>query len=186
MLHRIYVSYSWQPSTLISKPIRTCNFVQHEGFTLACFDGAALSNVECCGAGGTLKFQTSKVINWFIDCGSRTNTKAELMGLWATLTLANHCSIEKFQVLGDSKVIIDWINKKGRLHAVHFEGWKLKTIELVTIFQDISFHHIYRDHNKEADSLSKRALREPKGRLTFFHWESGIESQHSHLNIFEP
>jgi hypothetical protein len=87
--------------------------------------------------------------------------------------------------LGDSKVIIDWINQKGQLHAVNIEGWKLKTKELAT-FQDINFQHIYRDYNKEVDFLSKRALKEHEGRLSFFLWENGTESQHSNLNIFEP
>jgi ribonuclease HI len=152
---------------------------------LACFDGATLSNGECCGAGGIIKTHASKVIKWYINCGAGTNTKAELMGLWATLTLATLWSIEKIQVLGDSKVIIDWINQKGQLHAVNIEGWKLKTKELAITFQDISFQHIYREHNKEADILSKRALKEPEGRLSFFHWDNGTESPHTYLNIFE-
>jgi hypothetical protein len=44
------------------------------------------------------------------------------MGLWATLTLALLWAIEKIQILGDSKVIIDWINQKGQLQAVNIEG----------------------------------------------------------------
>ena len=108
------------------------------------------------------------------------------MGLWVTLTLATQWSIEKLQVLGDSKVIIDWINQKGRLHEVNIEGWKLKTKELATSFQDISFQYIYRDHNKEANFVSKRELKEPEGRLSLFLRENGTESHHSHLNIFEP
>jgi len=69
--------------------------------------------------------------------------------------------------------------------VVNFEGWKLKTKEMDTSFQDINFHHIYKVHNKEADILTKRALKEPEGRLSFFHWYNGIESPHTHLNIFE-
>jgi ribonuclease HI len=111
--------------------------------------------------------------------------KGELMGLWATLTLATHWAIKKIQILGDSKVIIDWINQKGQLQAVNIEGWKLKTKDLVSKFEDISFQHIYREHNKEADQLSKRALKEPKGRLIVYHWDNGQESIPTHLNIFE-
>jgi len=88
------------------------------------------------------------------------------MGLWATLTLALLWAIEKIQILGDSKVIIDWINQKGQLQAVNIEGWKLKTKELASNFKDISFQHIYREHNKETNLLSKRVLKEPKGRLS--------------------
>jgi hypothetical protein len=98
--------------------------------------------------------------------------------------MAMHWLIKKLHVLGDSKVIIDWINLKRQLHATNFEGWKLKTKELATTFQDIKFHHIYRDFDKEVDTLSKRALMEPEGRLSYFLWLNGTESPHSHLNIF--
>jgi ribonuclease HI len=91
-----------------------------------------------------------------MNCGAGTNTKAELMGLWASLTLASQWAIKKIQILGDSKVIIDWINQKGNLQAVNIEGWKLKTKDLVSKFEDISFQHIFREHNKEADQLSNR------------------------------
>jgi ribonuclease HI len=152
---------------------------------LACFDGATLSNGECCGAGGFFKTHSSRITKWFINCRAGTNTKAELMGLWATLTLAMLWSIEKIQILGDSKVIIDWINQKGQLHAMNIECWKLKTKELANKFKDISFQHIYREHNKEVDSLSKRALKELEGRLYVYHWDNGEESPHTYLNIFE-
>jgi ribonuclease HI len=40
--------------------------------------------------------------------GKGTNTKeVELMGVWATLTIAHHLSYPKLQILGDSKVVID-------------------------------------------------------------------------------
>jgi ribonuclease HI len=185
VVHRISVTFSWQPTIPKSIPNRVCDITQTEGFTLACFDGAALANGECCGAGGFFKSHATRITKWFLNCGAGTNTKAELLGLWATLTLATLWSIEKIQILGDSKVIIDWIKQQGQLHAVNIECWKIKTMELASKFKDISFQHIYRDHNKEADLLSKRALKEIKGRLSVYHWENGEESPHTYLNIFE-
>jgi hypothetical protein len=58
-------------------------------------------------------------------------------------------------------------------------------MELAKNFKDLSFQHIYRDHNKEADALSKRALNEVEGRLSVYHWDSGKESPISFINIFE-
>jgi ribonuclease HI len=185
VVHRIVVTFSWQPTTLNPIPNRVCDFIHIEGFTLACFDGAALLSGGCCAAGGFFKTHASRVTKWYINCGAGTNTKAELMGLWATLTLASLWAIDKIQILGDSKVIIDWMNQKGQLQAVNLDGWKLKTKELTHNFKEISFQHIYREHNKEADLLSKRALKEPKGRLTVYHWQNGEEIPPTHLNIFE-
>jgi ribonuclease HI len=178
-------SFSWQPSSVKALPIQVCEFTQEEGYTLACFDGAAQSNGLCCGAGGIFKTHPSRITKWFINCGAGSNTKAELMGLWATLTLATFWSINQLQILGDSRVIIDWINHKCKLNAVNIECWKQKTMELAKNIKDLSIHHIYRVHNKEVDALSKRALTEVEGRLSVYHWDSGKESQPSCINIFE-
>jgi ribonuclease HI len=71
-----------------------------------------------------------------------TNTKDELFGAWVTLTLAKLWDITRLQVMGDSKVIIDWLNQKANLHAIDIEGWKRRTKAMITNFQEISFHHI--------------------------------------------
>ena len=68
---------------------------------------------------------------------------------------------------------------------MNIECWKLKILDLASNFSDISFQHIYRDHNKEVDLLSKRAQKETKGRLSVFHWENVEENAHSFINIFE-
>jgi hypothetical protein len=90
------------------------------------------------------------------------------MGVWAILTLVNLWSIQNLQILGDSKVVIDWLNHKGKLQAIDIEGWKLRTMELTTLFQGINFHHIFEEFNKETDQLSKQALLEPENRLTYY------------------
>jgi ribonuclease HI len=95
------------------------------------------------------------------------------MGIWATLTLANHLAIHRLQAFGDSKVIIEWLNDRGKLDICSIEGWKKRTKDLYKNFQVLSFHHIYRDFNKEADKLSKEALLAPEGRITYYQWEPG-------------
>jgi hypothetical protein len=87
-------------------------------------------------------------------------------------------------MLGDSKVIIDWLKTNGRLQATNIEGWKTRIQELKATFQNISFHHIYRDSNEEADKLSKWALFSPKGRLIFFTWDGKNEGPFRHLDFF--
>jgi ribonuclease HI len=156
-----------------------------EGHTIAYFDGATQSSGFCCGAGGTFKNHPSRITKWFINCGVGTNTKAELMGLWATPTLAAFWSIDHLHVHGDSRVIIDWITQKCKLHSIHIERWMQKTRELSKLFSDINFLHVSRSHNREADALSKRALNEVVGRLSVYHCDRGIESPISSINTFE-
>jgi hypothetical protein len=106
------------------------------------------------------------------------------MGIWATLTLANHLAIQRLQAVGDSRVIIDWLNDKAKLDVCYIESWKKRTLDLCKKFQRLSFHHIYREFNKEADKLSKEALRAPEGRITFYQWEPGGVQESKHLNIY--
>jgi ribonuclease HI len=123
------------------------------------------------------------VYRWHINCGKGTNTKAELMGIWATLTLANHLSLPRLQAFGDSRVIIEWLNDRGKLNVCSIEGWKIRTKDLIKKFQYISFHHLYREFNKEADKLSKEALLVPEGKITYYQWEPGGAGQTKHLAI---
>jgi hypothetical protein len=61
------------------------------------------------------------------------------MGAWATLTIARLLEIKNLQVLGDSKVIIDWLNTKGNLQAINVEAWKTRIREQMAAFQGINF-----------------------------------------------
>jgi ribonuclease HI len=167
-----------------SQALRIKPFFRLQGYTLAFFDGAAEVGGLRCGAGGTLKCIEAPDYRWFISCGAGTNTKAELMGAWASLLIASLLNIHHLQVMGDSKVTIDWLNKKGNLQAINIEGWKIRIRELMAAFQGINFHHIYRESNEEADNLSKRALYSPKGKLIYFTWDGESEGPTNHINIF--
>lgn len=87
VINKILVSFNWKPISVRCFPTRAIAFDLAEGHTIAFFDGAAHSNGSCCGAGGTFRTHPSRITNWYINCGAGTNTKAELMGLWATLAL---------------------------------------------------------------------------------------------------
>ena len=100
------------------------------------------------------------------------------------LTITKLLNFRYIQVIGDSKVIIDWLDKKGKLQAINVEAWKTRIREHMAAFQGIKFHHIYREFNEEAHNLSKRALYSPKGRLTFFTWDEESEGPANHINFF--
>jgi len=106
------------------------------------------------------------------------------LDIWATLTLASHISLQKLQAFGDSRVIIDWLNDRGQLKVCSIEGWKTCIKSLSKNFQVISFHHIYRDFNKEEDKLSKVSLLVPKGKITYYWWDPGGVGPMNHLDIF--
>jgi hypothetical protein len=83
------------------------------------------------------------------------------MGVWASLILAQRLDINEMLLLGDSKVIIDWLNGQVDLQAIALECWKERTQEATRHIKSLSFSHIYREDNSDADTLSKKALSMP-------------------------
>jgi hypothetical protein len=51
-------------------------------------------------------------------------------------------------------------------------------------FEELHFYHIYREFNKEADGLSKRALQAPEGIISLYTWSNGEEGPARHIRIY--
>jgi ribonuclease HI len=148
------------------------------------FDGAAQQNGLLCGVGGVIKTPEMTTYRWTLNCGQGSNTRAELLGVWACLTLALRLNLDVTHVLGDSKIVIDWINQSNKLQVTSLLGWKTKIRELIAHFMDIKFTHIYREENMEADALSKLALQVPEGRIFYNKWQDGHEGPPLTLQLY--
>jgi len=62
------------------------------------------------------------------------------------------------------------------------ECWKDRLVDLIKLFHHISFDHVYRDDNTEADNLSKQALQKKPGKI--FYYQS-VEEHEGPLMYFE-
>jgi hypothetical protein len=87
------------------------------------------------------------------------------------------------QVFGDSRIIIDWLNKKGNLQVITLECWKDRIKELCQLFRSLCFTHIYIDHNKQVDDLSKRDLQNQEGKIYYNQLEEGNEGPTLIMNL---
>jgi hypothetical protein len=47
----------------------------------------------------------------------------KLLGAWASLYLAQRFNLEVIQVIGDSKIIIEWLKDRGKLQVASLMGW---------------------------------------------------------------
>jgi len=117
------------------------------------------------GAGGLINIGENISYRWTFNCGMGSNTRDELLRIWSTLTLAYRLDIDQLQVLGDSKIVVDWLNYKCNLFVTSLTSWIEKISSLIPLFKDLKFEHIYREENGDADSLSKKSLLAPKGRI---------------------
>jgi hypothetical protein len=105
------------------------------------------------------------------------------LGAWVTLMLADHLAIPCIHIMGDSKVVIEWLIDKGRLLVSSVEGWKVRIKLLAQKFHSISFQHIYRNFNTDADVLSKQAMGEPEGMVSYYRWTNGVEGPRRQIKI---
>jgi ribonuclease HI len=146
--------------------------------SLCWFDGATHNNGLLSGAGSLLKTMGRTTYRWTLNCRQGTNTRVELLGLWASLTLAHRLNLAHLHVLGDSKIVIDWINQNCNLKVTNLMGWMTKIRELTTLFINIKFDHIYREENMEADALSKLALQVRKERYFSTNGRMAMRAPH--------
>ena len=79
------------------------------------FDGAAARNTG--GARFVILMSPSYLISYSLGCGRSTNTRLELLALWALLSVTIHLGIPLVSIFGDSQVIISWVNKTASLNA---------------------------------------------------------------------
>jgi ribonuclease HI len=149
---------------------------------VAWFDGASQHGGATCGAGGRIVLNSHSSILWTLNCNQGSNTKAELLGAWTSLFLAS-CHTDDLLLLGDSKITIDWLNGLADLRVAALSCWMKRTKEATLLFRKLSFQHIFREDNKVADSLSKKALHLPPNQILFSFWEDGHEGLSYKINL---
>ena len=127
------------------------------------FDGASQDGGYRCGAGAFLisPILGKYSVKW--NCGFGTNTRAELLALWSILHLANSMGIDAIQIVGDSRIIVDWFRGSLHLETLALTHWMERIMQLKTHFSVVNIQHVYRELNATADRLSKLALDGPVG-----------------------
>jgi len=87
------------------------------------------------------------------------------------------------QVIGDSKIIIEWLKEKYKLQITSLMGWMDRLKVLKNSFRE-HFTHVYMDLNMDAYHLSKKALTKTEGKLDFNRWVEGNEGPTLSINLF--
>ena len=73
------------------------------------------------------------------------------------LIFAHEKGIQGIQIFGDSMIVINWMNNAQRCHNIHLTPILEEVAQLKSTFNLITFTHIYRERNSEADRCSKEA-----------------------------
>lgn len=65
----------------------------------------------------------TKYYNLKFRVGVGTNTRIELLALSSLLYFANSIEVQNLQIVGDSKLFVDWFNHKCKLQVLNLERW---------------------------------------------------------------
>ena len=95
-----------------------------------------------------------------------------------------HLGIPLITIYGDSLVIISWVNKTTSLNAPNLSHWCDDIQTLLQLVPPLIIKHIYREHNQQADNLSKQALLLDPGFGNFTESLDGMIIDHGNYQLF--
>ncbi|MBI4415223.1 MAG: ribonuclease HI family protein [Candidatus Kerfeldbacteria bacterium] len=123
-------------------------------------DGGARGNPGPAGAGGWLKDPaTGEIVDQFsLYLGERTNNQAEYEALVEGLRRAKKHGATSVACFLDSELLVEQMSgrykvKNKELASLFVKAWNLKTE-----IGNVTFRHIPRELNKEADHLVNKAI----------------------------
>ena len=72
--------------------------------------------------------------------------------------MAKDIGLPYLHIFGDSSVIINWAKNESTLTMVNLEAWCINIRQLISLFTFVDFSHVFREHNKRADTISKEGI----------------------------
>ncbi len=131
--------------------------------SLPCFrvytDGGARGNPGPAGAGAVIVGEDGDVkgrISQFL--GTATNNQAEYQALILALQWLREREIRCVDVFMDSELIVRQLQGKYKVKDKELARLFVRVWNMLPAFKKVSFHHIPREQNKEADALVNKAI----------------------------
>lgn len=128
---------------------------------LAYADGASRGNPGKSGCGALLiDAESARVIASGTSYlgESETNNSAEYKGLLLALHLAQTHKVARVHVHMDSELIIRQMQGVYRVKAPHLRGLFVECQRLCSAFESVTFSHVRREANADADKLANEAI----------------------------
>jgi ribonuclease HI len=122
-------------------------------------DGGARGNPGPAGIGAVLTDETGKTLAEISRyLGETTNNQAEYRALLAGLEKAKDLGATEVACLLDSELVVKQLNHEYKVKSPDLAPLFLKVYNLSQSFKKISFSHVRRGFNKEADRLANEAM----------------------------
>lgn len=122
-------------------------------------DGGSRGNPGPAGIGGVLYDEEDQIIASFSKyLGEGTNNQAEYTALLTGLELAQKHQVEELACFLDSELVVKQLKKEYKVKDAGLAKLFVKVWNASQNFRKISFTHVRREYNKEADLLVNQAL----------------------------
>jgi ribonuclease HI len=121
-------------------------------------DGGARGNPGPGGSGAVLWYEGKIVGRYGRYLGVTTNNQAEYGGLLMGLEQALEQNTTELEVRMDSLLIVNQCKRTFKVRDAKLQSLYLKVVNLAQRFQKISYHHVPREQNKDADAMVNLAI----------------------------
>ena len=125
-------------------------------------DGGARGNPGPAGIGAVIietgdeKEKTIKEISNYL--GKRTNNEAEYEAIIAALQQAKSLKAEEVEIISDSELVVKQCRGEYKVKDAELAQLFIKIWNLRQGFKKVSFNHVLRTSNKDADRLVNLAI----------------------------
>ena len=127
-------------------------------------DGAARGNPGQAGAGLVLQEDSGSLYRSGEYLGEATNNVAEYSALLAGLKKAARLGVRELEVRSDSELVVKQLNGQYKVKNPRLQDLYFSAIKKISSFEKVTFVHVPREENKEADRLANMAI-DAKGRV---------------------
>ncbi len=122
-------------------------------------DGGARGNPGPAAIGAVLTDEQAKVVAEISQCiGEATNNQAEYRAVIAALEKAKELGAADLQFFLDSELVVKQLKREYKVKNGELAPLFLRVHNLVVGFKKVSFEHVRREQNVEADRLVNSAL----------------------------
>ncbi len=122
-------------------------------------DGGARGNPGPAGIGAIIYDENKKIVAEISEyLGVATNNQAEYKALIAALQKAKNLGAEELECYLDSELVVKQLKREYKVKNKDLAPLFLMIHNLSINFKKISYTHIPRERNKEADRLANEAM----------------------------
>jgi probable phosphoglycerate mutase len=133
------------------------------GSAVAYIDGGSRGNPGPAGYGVHIEQADGTIIDLKEALGVATNNIAEYRGLLAALTWAVANRIERLHIRSDSELLVKQLQGRYKVKNPGLQPLYEEAKGLLRQIRHVTFEHVRREFNKDADRLANEAMDEAAG-----------------------